>query len=199
MAILNAFTPNTARNLQLDAGILVLGLVNPGAFAGELPVGTKKLGATSGGGKFVAQPTYRSLFEGIDGAKGVYKDGQTIDSWDIKLTTTLKEMSKESLLLALGAADAVETSGTSVISGRLNMLSSDYFKNVCWLGTVNGSNKPMIIELFNVLNVSGMSFAFADKATGGVELELVAHFDVMDPNTVPFKIYMPTVEQMQLD
>ena len=50
MAILSAFTKNTAKNMQLDAGLLVKGLTDILNFNGTL-ADEKKLRATSGGAR----------------------------------------------------------------------------------------------------------------------------------------------------
>ena len=93
MAILSAFTKNTAKNMQLDAGLLVKGLTDILNFNGTI-ADEKKLGATSGGASFSATPEMRNIFEGIDGAKGNYKDGNVIDNWEITLTATVNTASR---------------------------------------------------------------------------------------------------------
>lgn len=192
--ILNAFTPTTAQNLQLDAGIVVTGLTDPSTFTGTLTTGQKTLGATSGGGKFTAVPTFRNLFDGIDGAKGEYKDGIAIDFWEIKLAVQLKELTKDNIVKALGACDVVTTGQNyDVIKGRCNLVSADYLTNLCWLGTMNGSDKPVIIELKNALNKTGLNFTATDKGTGALDVEFTAHFDLAKPTDVPFAIYTPKV------
>ena len=192
MAILNGFTKDTAKNLQLDAGILVKELETPGAFNGELTE-NQKLGATEGGASFTATPTVRNIFEGIDGAKGNYKDGNVIDGWEIKLTATLKEMTAENFKLALGSGTITPASEGKFDSTTAKMVieSTDYLSNICWLGTQAGSEDPIIIELKNVMNINGLTFTVTDKGTGTVELELQAHFDITKPNEVPFTIYTP--------
>lgn len=192
--VLNGFTPNTAKNLQLDAGILVRGLADPSTFNGVLTSPAKSIGATSGGGSFTAVPEMRNIFEDLDGARGNYKDGNVIDSWEIKLTATLKEITAENFKLALAAADtttAVSSSKYDTTEARLEIKTTDYLDNLCWIGTLNGSTTPIIIELKNVLNINGLNFTFADKSTGGVELELQAHLDITASDIVPFKIYTP--------
>ncbi len=191
MAILSAFTKNTAKNMQLDAGLLVRGLDNILDFNGTI-ADDKKLGATSGGATFSATPEMRNTLEGIDGAKGVYKDAIVIDNWEITLTATIKEMTAKNLQLAMATADI--DSGDEkfdVLSPRMDIKTTDYIDNICWLGTMNGSTEPMIIELKNVMNTNGISFTAEDKGSGSVELELKAHFDLSKPNEVPFKIYFP--------
>ena len=193
--VLNGFTANTATNLQLDAGIFVRGLADPSKFTGTVTTPAKTIGATSGGGSFTAIPTFRNIFEDLDGARGVYKGGQVIDSWEIKLTTTIKEMTAENLKLALAAADTTAASSgkydTTV--ARLEVKNTDYLDNFCFIGTINGQDTPVIVEMKNVLNMSGLNLTVADKATGSVSLELQAHFDLSKPDEVPFKIYTPKV------
>ena len=191
MAILSAFTKNTAKNMQLDAGLLVKRLTNILEFNGSI-TDEQKLGATAGGASFTATPEMRNIFEGIDGAKGNYKDGNVIDNWEITLTATVKEMTASNLKLAMATAEINEGNDKfSVLTPRMEVKSIDYIENICWLGTMNGSDEPMIIELKNVLNTNGISFTAEDKGSGSVELELKAHFDLSKPNEVPFNIYFP--------
>lgn len=191
MAILSAFTKDTAKNMQLDAGLLVRGLTDILNFNGTI-ADDKKLGATAGGASFSATPEMRNIFEGIDGAKGNYKDGNVIDNWEITLTATVKEMTAKNLQLAMATADIKSDNDKfDVLTPRMEVKSTDYIDNICWLGTMNGSSEPMIIELKNVLNTNGISFTAEDKGSGSVELELKAHFDLSKPNEVPFKIYFP--------
>ena len=193
--VLNGFTANTAQNLQLDAGIFVRGLADPSTFNGTVTTPAKTIGATSGGGSFTAIPTFRNIFEDLDGARGVYKGGQVIDSWEIKMTTTIKEMTAENLKLALAAADtsAASSGKYDTTVARLEVKEEDYLDNFCFIGTINGQDTPVIVEMKNVLNMSGLNLTVADKATGSVSLELQAHFDLSKPDEVPFKIYTPKV------
>lgn len=195
--ILNGFTKDTAKNLQLDAGIIVTGLTSPENFSGVL-TGANLLGATSGGGSFVVETEVRNLFEDLDGARGNYKEGNVIDSYNITLTTTVAEMTAKNIKLALGAADTTVNQGTDtdvdITKARMTIKAEDYIDNVCWLGSLNGSDKPMIIELKNVMNTNGLNFTFEDKGKGKIELELKAHFDLTKPEEVPFAIYTPSVK-----
>lgn len=197
MKVLNGFTPQTAQNLQLDAGIFVRGLNDPSKFTGTITTPAKTIGATSGGGTFTAIPTFRNIFEDLDGARGVYKGGQVIDSWEIKMTTTIKEMTAENLKLALAAADTTPASDGKfdTTKARLEIEDKDYLDNFCFIGTINGQDTPIIIEMKNVLNMSGLNLTVADKATGTVSLELQAHFDLENPDEVPFTIYTPKVSE----
>ena len=196
--ILNGLTKDTAKNLQLDAGIIVTGLASAENFSGELS-GATLLGATIGGGSFVVETEVRNLFEDLDGARGNYKEGNVIDSYNVVLTTTVAEMTAKNIKLALGAADTTTKQGTGtnvdITKARMTIKAEDYIDNVCWLGSLNGSDKPMIIELKNVMNTNGLNFTFEDKGKGKIELELKAHFDLTKPEEVPFAIYTPSVRK----
>ena len=185
---LNGFTPNTAKNLQLDAGILVKNHT-----VGSAITDANKLGATEGGATFTAVPEIRNIFDGLDGARGNYKDGNVIDSWEISLTASVSEMTAENIKLAIASADSKTSTveGYQEITPRNDIKTTDYLENVCWVGTVNGQDKPMIIELKNVMNTNGFSFTASDKGRGKVDLELKAHFDLENADEVPFKIYTP--------
>lgn len=192
--ILNGFTPNTAKNMQLNAGILVKNIPDPENFDGTL-TDEQKIGATEGGATFTAIPEIRNIFDGIDGARGNYKDGNVIDSWEVKITGTAKEMTAENFKLALGAAKITKATTPKKydkIEGKINIETADYLKNVCWLGTLNGSEEPIIIEIKNALNIAGLTFTAEDKGSGSIDFEIQGHFDLEKPDDVPFCIYTPT-------
>lgn len=194
MKVLNGFTPQTAQNLQLDAGIFVRGLADPSTFTGTLTEPAKTIGATSGGGNVAIVPSFRNIFEDLDGARGVYKGGQVIDNWDIRMSVTIKEMTVDNLKLALAAADTTKAGADKkydTTAPRMEVLDTDYLDNLCFIGTMNGKDVPVIIELKNVLNTNGLTLAVTDKGTGSVQLDLVAHFDLEKPDEVPVKIYTP--------
>lgn len=195
MAMLNGFTPNTAKNMQLNAGILVKNLNDIDNFDGTLE-DSQKIGATEGGATFTAVPEIRNIFDGIDGARGNYKDGNAVDSWEVKIAGTMKEITAENFKLALGAGDITKAAADEKfdkVTGRMEFRAADYLENVCWLGTQNGSEDPIIIEIKNALNITGVSFTATDKGTGAISFEIQGHFDLAKPDDVPFTIYTPKV------
>lgn len=187
---LNGFTINTAKNLQLDAGILAKNVEDLENFNGVL-LDSQKLGATSGGGSLTIIPTMRNLFEDLDGSRGSYVGGNVIDNYEIKLTVTLKEMTAENFHLALSASDTTDGLKHKKIKPRLELKDDDYLINVCWFGKINGSSDPVIIEIKNVLNTNGFNLTFADKDKGSLELELSANFDLANAEEVPVNIWLP--------
>lgn len=185
---LNAFNANTANNFELDAGILVKNVTDPSSL--DYSTGTK-LGATSGGTSAEFTNELRNLFEDVDGARGKYKGGDAIDMQDATISFTLLEMTATNLQFALGAADITDnTAGGKTISPRDCIKDSDYLTNICWFGTIKGSDQPMCIELRNCMNES-FTFTAEDKSKGTIECEIHPRRDLNNPNEPSFLIHLP--------
>lgn len=195
MFIANSFSAKSAGNFQLDAGMLVTGL-DMKSFDGTISsIGEEqKIGATTGGGSLEITPEKRDLFEDVDGARFKYKQGDVTDRYDIKLSMTLLEFTEGNLMMALGSADKNANSYTSAnydsLTPRVEVKDAD-FKTLYWLGTLKGSEKPLVIEIKNALNTNGLNFSFEDKGKGTIELELEAYGDLAKPTEVPVTIYIP--------
>lgn len=185
---LSDFTKDTAKNFELDAGILVKNVTD----AGSLDYTTgEKLGATTGGKSIDFSMEMRNLFDDVDGALGKYMGGDIIDSRDAALSVTLLEITANNLKLALVASDTtVNTAGGETITPRNNIEDTDYITNICWFGTLKGNDKPMCIELKNCLSES-FSFAAEDKGKGTIECEIHPRMDLAKPGESAFAIHMP--------
>lgn len=185
---LTGYTNKTYKNLQLNAGMFVK------SFNPEVDdIATAKiLGATQGGGNFTAIPEMRAIE--LDGVRGVAVGMQVIDSWEVKLTTTLKEMTAENFKLALASGKITKATGEEKydkITANNNLSDADYIDNVCWLGTLAGSSEPVCILVKNVLNTNGLNFTFEDKGDGSIEIELTGHYSADSLDSPPFTIYTP--------
>lgn len=154
----------------------------------------KLIGATQGGGSFSAVPTIRKIE--IDGVKGNVKGLQTIDEWVVTLTSNVKEISVDSIKLALGAATSSASTtpaGYSKITGNADISNSDYLTNLTWVGTLSGSDKPVIIVVENALSMNGLSLSVADKNEAVIPITVTGNYDDSDLETPPFEIYYPTL------
>ena len=185
-------TSTTKKNLQLDAGAVFKNY----NVATDTPVtaAAKLIGATVGGGTFAMTPEVRQI--AVDGAKGPTKGLEAIDSWTCRLTTAIKEVTVDSIKLALatGAATSpTSPAGYRKITINEEIADADYIDNITWIGKMSGSSNPIIIVLKNVLCLAGFQFVVADKNEGSVPLELTAHYDVTDLDSVPVDIYVPDV------
>jgi len=186
-------TANTKKNIQLDAGMLyknfTIGSDEPGSSAAA----SKIIGATEGGATFSAVPEVRQI--SVDGVKGPTKGFEVIDSWTATLTANIKEVTKDTIALALGAVtiSSTDISGYNQVTPNADFADSDYLNNIVWVGKITGSASPIMIELSNVLNPNGFSLKVADKSEGNVPVVLTAHYSADALDTVPFKIYTPVV------
>lgn len=187
----SGFTTDTPDHLLLDSGAF---FINFNIATDTYESATSKLlGATQGGGEFNAKPKIRDIE--VDGVKGSVKGLQTIDNWDVSLKANVLEVTSEIIKSALGASD-IDTEGNDdydIITARNNINESDYIDNITWIGTLSGSNMPVIIQVFNALSKEGLKLKVADKKESLVELLFSGHYDEFDLDTPPFIIYYPKI------
>lgn len=187
----SGFTTETAKSLLLNAGAYFKNFdVSTDNFDSAVAAG-KLIGATKGGGEFSAVPEIRQIE--VDGVAGRAKGLETIDSWDIYLKANVLEV-KEATIQSGLAASSVDTSTNTdydIITASNNLEVSDYIDNITWVGTLSGSDKPVIIQIFNALNTEGLKFSTTDKAEATISLTFYAHYTQDDLDTPPFKIYYP--------
>lgn len=187
----SGFTTETAKSLLLNAGAYFKNFdVGTDDFDSAVAAG-KLIGATKGGGEFSAVPEIRQIE--VDGVAGRAKGLETIDSWDIYLKANVLEV-KEATIQSGLAASSVDTSTNTdydIITASNNLEVSDYIDNITWVGTLSGSDKPVIIQIFNALNTDGLKFSTTDKAEATISLTFYAHYTQDDLDTPPFKIYYP--------
>ncbi len=187
----SGFTTETAKSLLLNAGAYFKNfVVGTDDFDSAVAAG-KLIGATKGGGEFSAVPEIRQIE--VDGVAGRAKGLETIDSWDIYLKANVLEVKGATIQSGL-AASSVDTSTNTdydIITASNNLEVSDYIDNITWVGTLSGSDKPVIIQIFNALNTEGLKFSTTDKAEATISLTFYAHYTQDDLDTPPFKIYYP--------
>ena len=187
----SGFTTETAKSLLLNAGAYFKNFdVSTDDFDSAVTAG-KLIGATKGGGEFSAVPEIRQIE--VDGVAGRAKGLETIDSWDIYLKANVLEVKEATIQSGLAASSVDSTTNTEydIIAASNNLEVSDYIDNITWVGTLSGSNKPVIIQIFNALNTEGLKFSTTDKAEATISLTFYAHYTQDDLDTPPFKIYYP--------
>lgn len=187
----SGFTTETAKSLLLNAGAYFKNFdVSTDDFDSAVTAG-KLIGATKGGGEFSAVPEIRQIE--VDGVAGRAKGLETIDSWDIYLKANVLEVKEATIQsgLAASSVDSTTNAEYDIIAASNNLEVSDYIDNITWVGTLSGSNKPVIIQIFNALNTEGLKFSTTDKAEATISLTFYAHYTQDDLDTPPFKIYYP--------
>lgn len=194
MKTYSGFNSNTADNLLLDAGAFFLNF-DPETDTYENAKATKLLGATRGGGEFKAAMTVRQIE--IDGVKGRAKGLEVNDAWDVYIKATVLEVNADTLKKALASATATNHTGTSPVKdyaeivGNNDIALTDYIDNVTWIGKISGSDKPVIIQVFNALNTDGLTLTVADKNEASMQMTFYGHYATDKLDTPPFKIWYP--------
>ncbi len=186
----SGFTNKTAEKLLLDAGAFFKDFnVEEDTFDDAVTAG-KLLGATQGGGTFTATPTIRPIE--IDGVKGAAKGLSVIDVWVVTIAANMKEISEEILITALGAGKSeAGPAGYKKITGNNYIELTDYIDNITWVGKLSGSQKPVIIQVYNALSTSGITLQTQDKNEGLIPITFTGHYDPEELDTPPFGIYYP--------
>ena len=187
------YTNETAKAFLVDAGAVYKNLKYDQAskkWKGEL------LGATEDGNKVKIEVKTRDIK--IDGTFSMYKGQKQIESTNAELEVKVKELTHSNIALAiLGKARAAEATEApdnyQVIEGTSKLTNDQYLDNIGLVGTVTGSNEPVVIVLDNALCVSGLEVDFKDNSEAVATLKFQAHADenqVAD-RKLPCRIYYP--------
>lgn len=193
--MITGLRPATYEKLQLDAGLFLIGYTLPetvtdiaslkAAIAAEINSGQHLLGATRGGGTFRCVPTMRGIE--ADGKRSEFVGSMVNDGWDVRLTTTLIEMTGENLKRAFPSAEISGDAAKTVIKPKTAITKEDY-KPLMWIGET--SQGAMLINLTNAMNVAGANFTFTDKGEGTLPVEFRAfQSTVLNQEYAPCEIY----------
>lgn len=190
-------TPDSFKNMQLNAGAFFIELDTSsitktttaaefGIMLEEAVAENKCLGATAGGGSFSATPEVRQIE--ADGMRSPIIGSTVFDSWDITLSTTLKEITKENLAYALATSEINPTTGAIEIANAL--LPEHYISKIGWAGDIL-DGRLIYIELDNALNIAGTTLTFTDKGEGTIAVEFRAHqADLISMQYAPCRIFI---------
>lgn len=195
----SGYNQTTPDKLLLDAGAVFINFT-PGTDTYESAKAAGKcLGATQKGSEFSAVPQFRRME--IDGVHTRTIGDTLIDGWDVYLKTTLVEMTSDNIKRALGVGN-ISTgtpTGYDKIQGRDTIETTDYISNVTFVGNILGETEPIIIQVFNAFNESGLTITNEDKNNAAVECQFYGYNDadvydsVTNPLKPPFAIYRPTI------
>lgn len=172
---------DTFEGLQLDAGVL-LRRFNPAAPA---VLDEDIICATTGGINPTCVPTYSDLGEDVDNCPVNMKELKHLDSWECKVAFTSIGTSKESIRLALGAADI--NAETGAITPRKDLEQTD-FSDIWWVGD-RADGGCVAIQLKNALSTGGFSLQTTKSGKGQVSVELTGHVSLNAQTTMPMVIY----------
>lgn len=174
---------NAANNMQIDAGLLVnnFDITNPGK-----PADADIVCATTGDFSIRAVPTTEDFFADVNGAPANTKQGKRITGWECTLSVGCLEITEDTLVLALGAADIGTDGG---VHPRSTYALTD-FKTLAWLGDFADDTKLLAVVMDNVASTGGLSLTTTKNGKGNLALDLMAHSDYNDPDRVPMSYYL---------
>jgi hypothetical protein len=72
----------------------------------------------------------------------------------------------------------------------------DYIDNITWIGTLSGSKKPVIIQVYNALNTDGLKLTVKDKGEATIPATFYGHYSPDDLDSPPFGIFYPKKENV---
>lgn len=157
----SGYTASTYKHLLLDGGAFykdfIVGVDTPETAVHKL------LGATRGGGHFKAAARFRVIK--VDGAPDGARGSDRIEGWDVLIDGNVLEATPETFKLALGAADIDEKANKDylIVRGRNFVEDRDYLENITWIGTLSGSDEPVIIQVLNAFSTAGLEFSPVDQ------------------------------------
>ena len=185
----------TFQNLQLNAGIFIKNFdyATPTdaetlktAITAAITAGTNILGATRGGGTFTATREIRT--PEVDGMRYGFKGSDFVDSVDAFLSTTLVEITPESVEATLGNATKTTSGKKTTLKMHTAIEAADYISNLCWIGDL-ADGRLVLIALQNALNTADFTLTFTDKGEGTLAAEFHARqAGVSDYDYAPFEI-----------
>lgn len=189
------YTKKTPKHYLINAGAIYTNLKwnkTSQKWEGE------RLGATSDGNKLTIELTYRTVE--VDGVYTDAKGQKLLQKQTAKLETNVKELTAENIKLAINGSLETGDGETApadykVISGKGKLEDSDYIENIGIVGTVSGSDNPIIVILDNALCTSGLDAEFKDDDEAVVAMTFEAHADAdqVADLTLPCRIYYPTI------
>lgn len=172
---------DTFDELQLDAGVLLT------TFDPTAPAVTDSaiICATTGGINPSCVPTYSDLGEDVDNCPVNMKELKHLDGWECKMSFTSIGTSKESIRLALGAADINVSTGA--ITPRKDLAQTD-FSDIWWVGD-RADGGCVAIQLKNALSTGGFSLQTTKSGKGQVSVELTGHVSINAQDVMPMVFY----------
>ena len=181
-------SPNIFKEIVIGAGVL---LTQFDISTGEYSM-SDIIGPTDGGINFNDAISFQDFAEGIDNLPRNTKQLKRIDNTERNITAsgTFKAANAATVKKLMAAADVAN----DVITPRAELAAADFFD--IWIvadySDVNtGANAGYIaIEMKNVINNSGFQLQTQNADKGEFAFEFMAHYDLTDLDTVPYKVYI---------
>ena len=177
----------TMEELQLNAGILLSSFTPATAEVSGI------IGATTGGIKFSATPTYSDFGEDIDNCPKNMLELKRQDSVEVKISGTFITITAAVAKKLMAAAD-IDTSDQTKITPR-NDLKAEDFADIWWVGDYSDKNGDtnggfVAIHVMHALNTGGFQLQSGDKSKGQFAFEFTGHYSIDAQTVVPYEVYI---------
>lgn len=172
-----------AQNMQTEAGLLLntFDVSDP-----DEPTDSEIICATSGDFSISCTPEVEDFFEDVNNAPNNTKEGKRITGWNCELSVECLEFTVETLELALGAADAISTTG---VKPRAQYESND-FKTIWWIGDLVDKTKALVVKMGDAVSTGGISLSTTKKGKGRLSLTITPHVSLATPDVMPMEFYI---------
>lgn len=170
---MTGMTEKTVEHFVLGAGVLQKTLSRERTPTRAQRQRANFSGATTGGGEFKAAKV--GHYSQVDGAPENTKGLYILDYWTTTMQATVKELTADTIVEAMTAAKKTteeSVTGYDVIVPKSAIELDDYTENVTYIGRLVGSEKPIIIQIFNAFNTNDLSIQPKDND----EAERSGHF-----------------------
>ena len=180
--------PTTAmEEMQLNAGVLLSSFTPSTAEVSGI------IGATTGGIKFSATPTYSDFGEDIDNCPKNMMELKRQESVEVKISGTFVTVTTSVAKKLMAAAD-IDTSDQTKIKPR-NDLKTEDFADMWWVGDYSDKNGEtnggfVAIHIMNALNTGGFQLQSGDKSKGQFPFEFTGHYSMDAQEVVPYEVYI---------
>lgn len=179
---------DTFKKLQLNAGVLLRSFDPKGATIKDTDI----IGATTGGVKFSALPTFVDFGEDIDNCPKNMLELKKLDYWEVTMTGSFVSVDAKAARDLVGPADN-PLEDTKKIVPRNDVAKTDY-KDLWWVGDYGENGGFIAVHMMNTLSTGGFNLQSTDANKGAFEFTFTAHFSMDAQETVPFEIYVDSKE-----
>lgn len=188
----SGYRKGSADNFVLNAGAVVRDLKWTSGEGWEY----EEFGATSGGSTLELNNELRQME--IDGLFSTPVGGDVIESSEGTIELNLLEFTRKNIQTALladfEASDGEEfPEGYDVIRPSRKVTEDHYIKNLAYIGTISGSDKPIIIIFDYAICTSGLEFNPQDSEDNTFSMTFSARTDAdeIEDTSLPIRILLP--------
>lgn len=197
------YTESTPQHYWVDAGAVYKNLKynkEKKEWEGSL------LGATSDGNKVSIEQEYRKIE--VDGVFVEAVGQKVLKGSKAGMEINVKEITAENIRLAInGSVRKLDTESTegpegyTVVEGKGKLEDSDYLENLALVGTMSGTEQPIIVVLDNALCTSGLDTETKDDDEAVLKMKFEAHASAKQvaDRKLPARIYFPPIKEKTVE